>query len=93
MNKTYYEKNKDKILSKLKEKRKNKTKEEIEKEKEYQRNYWVNIRKKRLQEEFNRTGTHYIKEYYKNNIKPFYLSKKENPKLEKKEENTIISFD
>jgi len=93
MEKTYYEKNKQKILLKLKEKRKNLTKEEIEKEKEYQKNYWKNIRKKQLDIEYENTGTNKIRDYYKNKVKPYKISKRlEKPKLEKKKEYNKIDF-
>jgi hypothetical protein len=48
MDNKFYKKNKEKILLKCKEKRKNRTIEEIQKEKEYQKNYWKNIKKKKL---------------------------------------------
>jgi hypothetical protein len=93
MDNKFYKKNKEKILLKCKEKRKNRTIEEIQKEKEYQKNYWKNIKKKKLDEEFKKTGTNKAREYYKNNIKPYKISKRlENPKLQKKEEYNKIDF-
>jgi recombinational DNA repair ATPase RecF len=87
----YYKKNRQEYLKRMKQRRDNLTKEEIEKNKEYQKNYWINIRKKKLAEINNNIDPEKL-EYYKRNGKRYYPPRKPNISLEKKKEYNKIDF-
>jgi hypothetical protein len=88
-NNKYYKKNRE-TISKT-NKLKKLTEEEIEKKREYQKNYWKNIRKKKLEQQLKETGTNDMKEYSRMRYRKLYKIQ-ENPTLQKKLEKNIIDF-
>jgi hypothetical protein len=88
-NNKYYKKNRETISNTNKLKKL--TEEEIEKKREYQKNYWKNIRKKKLDKEYKLTGTDHMREYSRERYRKLYKIP-DKPKLEKKQEKNIIDF-